>query len=385
MNTPIANVESLRIGNVDFVSPDEIKVVLDLDAPNDVALNSGVPRPFPRINSYVLIPEESGFLVAQIEWVTIERSQFPKRRGMKDFGVLDLPYPSRKMSVMPLGVLKEDNGDDSEETTYEFSRGIEVFPTVGDPVIIPTQMQLKAIVESGSHRRVNIGVSPMAGNAIVSVDPDRLFGRHLAVLGNTGSGKSCSVAGLLRWAIDAAKNQDLLDYTNLPQHITNYNFLLSQRDFMKTIQAGGEIKLHSTEWINKSSGRGNIKLIVSDSDGKVEEFDYPYWFPFMPYSEVFPRLFPWATFSADEEFYEASDEELWRTYNCHYDKEDGWIIVGESFDVFRGGLDPMRGIDHAGEVAEYMLKMGLNDLGEAFLTVNEFVSQLHPYVKARLE
>ena len=39
MNTPIANAESLQIGSVDFVSPDEIKVVLDLDAPNDVELN----------------------------------------------------------------------------------------------------------------------------------------------------------------------------------------------------------------------------------------------------------------------------------------------------------------------------------------------------------
>jgi DNA helicase HerA-like ATPase len=32
-----------------------------------------------------------------------------------------------------------------------------------------------------------------------------LFGRHLAVLGNTGSGKSCTVAGLIRWSLDQAK------------------------------------------------------------------------------------------------------------------------------------------------------------------------------------
>lgn len=204
MNTPIANVEALQIGSVDFVSPDEIKVVLDLDAPHDVALNSGTPRPFPRINSYVLIAGEGGYLVAQINWITIERSQFPKRRGIQDFGVLDLPYPLRKMSIIPLGVLKEML-DTENNSTYEFSRGIETFPTVGDPVLLPTHTQLKAIVESGENRRVDIGISPLAGNAVVSVDPDRLFGRHLAVLGNTGSGKSCSVAGLLRWSIEAAK------------------------------------------------------------------------------------------------------------------------------------------------------------------------------------
>ena len=203
MITPISNAESLQIGSVDFVSPDEIKIILDLDAPNDVALNTGVPRPFPRINSYVLIAGEGGFLVAQIEWITIERSQFPKRRGMQDFGILDLPYPLRKMSVITLGILKESikEGD----VVYSFTRGIEIFPTVGDPVLLPTQLQLKAIIESGDNRRVNIGISPLAGNAVVSVDPDRIFGRHLAVLGNTGSGKSCSVAGLLRWSIEAAK------------------------------------------------------------------------------------------------------------------------------------------------------------------------------------
>ena len=54
-------------------------------------------------------------------------------------------------------------------------------------------------------RRVRIGISPLAGNAVVSIDPDRLFGRHLAVLGNTGSGKSCSVAGLIRWSLEAAR------------------------------------------------------------------------------------------------------------------------------------------------------------------------------------
>ena len=207
MNTPMASAESMQIGTVDFVSPDEIKVLLDLDAPHDVALNSGVPRPFPRINSYVLVAGEGGFLVSQIEWITIERSQFPKRRGMQDFGVIDLPYPLRKMSVVPLGVLRENIDEYTKSTKYEFSRGIEIFPTVGDPVLIPTQNQLKAIVESGSNRRVNIGISPLAGNAVVSVDPDRLFGRHLAVLGNTGSGKSCSVAGLIRWSVESAQKQ----------------------------------------------------------------------------------------------------------------------------------------------------------------------------------
>ena len=204
MITPLAFVDSLRIGSVDFVSPDEIKVLLDIEAPNDVALNTGVPRPFPRINSYVLIPSDSGYVVAQIEWITIERSQYPKRKGLQDFGVIDLPFPLRKMSLNPLGVLKEEKK--GKESTYNFLRGVEIFPTVGDPVLLPSQGQLKSVLESGDNRHVKIGTSPLASNADVSVDPDRLFGRHLAILGYTGSGKSCSVAGVVRWSIEAAKN-----------------------------------------------------------------------------------------------------------------------------------------------------------------------------------
>ena len=203
--SPLAYADSLRIGTIDFVSPDEIKVLLDIEAPDGVALNTGTPRPFPRINGYVLIPSDEGHLVAQVEWITIERSQYPKRKGMQDFGLVDLPYPLRKMSLNPLGVLAYESKDANGHDLYRFRRGVESYPTVGDAVLLPTQSQLRAIVESGDNRQVLIGTSPLAANAEVKIDPDRLFGRHLAVLGNTGSGKSCSVAGLIRWSMDEAR------------------------------------------------------------------------------------------------------------------------------------------------------------------------------------
>ena len=203
--SPLAFADSLRIGTIDFVSPDEIKVLLDIEAPDGVALNTGTPRPFPRINGYVLIPSDEGHLVAQVEWITIERSQYPKRKGMQDFGLVDLPYPLRKMSLNPLGVLAYEREDANGSDVFRFRRGVESYPTVGDAVLLPTQNQLRAIVESGENRHVLIGKSPLAANAEVKIDPDRLFGRHLAVLGNTGSGKSCSVAGLIRWSMDEAR------------------------------------------------------------------------------------------------------------------------------------------------------------------------------------
>ena len=121
--SPLAYADSLRIGSIDFVSPDEIKVLLDIEAPDSVALNTGTPRPFPRINGYVLISSDEGYLVGQVEWITIERSQYPKRKGMLDFGLVDLPYPLRKMCLNPLGTLqydeKDKDGDDDDDKRGE--------------------------------------------------------------------------------------------------------------------------------------------------------------------------------------------------------------------------------------------------------------------------
>ena len=206
-DSPFERAGSLRVGHVDYVAPDEIRGKLDVESPESVALNTGSPRPFPRVNSYLLIRVEDTFLVGQAEWLTIELSPFPKRRGMRDFGVVDLPYPLRRIKLNPLGLLRKryvENQEKELEGEYDFQRGSEALPSVGTTILLPTEKQLRAIIESGKNRRVKIGTSPLAGDAEVCVDPDRLFGRHLAVLGNTGSGKSCSVAGLIRWSLEAA-------------------------------------------------------------------------------------------------------------------------------------------------------------------------------------
>lgn len=201
--TLFEQASAVQIGTVEFVSPDEIKIAVDVEAPDLVALNTGGPRPFPRVNGYLLIPVDQRFLVGQVVWITVERSPFPKRRGMQDFGLVDLPYPLRRISLNPLGILSARR----DGKGLVFTRGSDVLPSVGAPALLPTDEHLRAIVESGEKKRVPIGTSPVANNATVYVDPDRLFGRHLAVLGNTGSGKSCSVAGLIRWSIEAAKQE----------------------------------------------------------------------------------------------------------------------------------------------------------------------------------
>ena len=253
--SPLTYADSLRIGTIDFVSPDEIKVLLDIEAPDGVALNTGTPRPFPRINGYVLIPSDEGYLVAQVEWITIERSQYPKRKGMQDFGLIDLPYPLRKMSLNPLGCLFYGDRTSDDKESYRFQRGVEGYPTVGAPVLLPTQTQLRAIVESGDNRSVLIGNSPLAANAKVMIDPDRVFGRHLAVLGNTGSGKSCSVAGLIRWSLEAAKQQQ--------ETTPNARFII--------LDPNGE-------YANTFKDMSEVRVYAVEPSDEIKQLQIPLWF-----------------------------------------------------------------------------------------------------------
>ena len=241
LSTPFDFAGSLHVVTVIFVSPDEIKVQLEIDAPDSVALNATTPMAFPRINSYLLIPSDTGYLVGQVEWITVENSQYPKRKGLQDFGLIDLPFPMRKLCLTPLGILQKNNNN-----AFEFHRGIESFPSVGDEVLFPTDEQISAVITSGKNRRVKIGTSPLASNADVKIDPDRLFGRHIAVLGNTGSGKSCSVAGLIRWSLEATQKENpnarfvILDpngeYTNAFDDLHAKKYAVSIADDVKQLQ-----------------------------------------------------------------------------------------------------------------------------------------------------
>lgn len=201
-------IRNLTIGTIESISPSEIKVLLETEAPQSVAINTGVPTQFPKLNGYVLIPNEQGAIVCVITWIGVQHSNYPKRSGLKDFDLIDLPFPLRKMYLNPLGVLKK-----KQDNSFEIERGVYSYPSVGDNVILPTDKQLTAIVENPDGK-FEIGKSPIASNASIRVNPDKLFGRHLAILGNTGSGKSCSVAGLVRWSLTAADKEKKNDQLN---------------------------------------------------------------------------------------------------------------------------------------------------------------------------
>lgn len=203
MATPVERLGALSVGRIEVVTASEVRVSLFSETPQATALNTGVPTGFPRINAYILVPNETGAVVAVIKEISITRQR--GYRGSHDDTLVDLPFAARVLIATPFGTLTRDDGM-AGKLLYRLERGVPVLPSVGDPVLLPTPIQLRSIVEAEEKDRlVDIGTAPFAGDAKVWVHPDKVFGRHLAILGNTGSGKSCSVAGLVRWSLEAAE------------------------------------------------------------------------------------------------------------------------------------------------------------------------------------
>lgn len=86
-----------------------------------------------------------------------------------------------------------------------FERGISQYPNVKDEVHLVTESDLATIygVEEGG--QVVVGRLASADGIPVKLDLDKLVTRHSAVLGSTGSGKSTTVASLLRSVASGAE------------------------------------------------------------------------------------------------------------------------------------------------------------------------------------
>ncbi len=108
---------------------------------------------------------------------------------------------SRELVIKPIGTLKAND---------EFSMGVGIFPSLYNDVDIVTIDDLNKILSPavnsqtiektsiGIHKTINIGYSKSLINYQISLDINRLFNIHTAVLGNSGSGKSNTIAHILQ-------------------------------------------------------------------------------------------------------------------------------------------------------------------------------------------
>jgi hypothetical protein len=83
----------------------------------------------------------------------------------------------------------------------KFKRGIDYFPVLDSDVYTIEGKELEAIYKSSikpDTATLELGSDIFFEQIKINADPNILFGKHCAVFGNTGSGKSCTVTSILQ-------------------------------------------------------------------------------------------------------------------------------------------------------------------------------------------
>jgi Predicted ATPase len=105
-----------------------------------------------------------------------------------------------------------------------FSRGSTLLPVPTEPVFTTDKNVLDLIFAPGA--KFNYPLAPLSMNKKINlmIDGDSFFGKHSAIVGSTGSGKSCTVARLLQdvVGIDGAKNKHVEVQKN--SHIVIFDY-----------------------------------------------------------------------------------------------------------------------------------------------------------------
>ena len=101
--------------------------------------------------------------------------------------------------------LGADGGGD-----FTFQRGVSVHPALQQAIFAASSEDLARIYARPAASNARIGSIHQSPGLPAFVVTDRLLGEHFAILGTTGSGKSCAVALILRAVLEAHANGHIL-------------------------------------------------------------------------------------------------------------------------------------------------------------------------------
>lgn len=151
------------------------------------------------INSFVIIPVGSERVVAIV--TALDMAEEPEAT-LQNRQMLVIPRSRRTMWISMIGTITQ------RMAGKVFTYGIERYPELDNPVWCADKEDLdvifgkSSVATPGKPGPVAIGTSPLFSDYEVTIDIDRFFGKHAAVLGNTGSGKSCTVTALVKAVIE---------------------------------------------------------------------------------------------------------------------------------------------------------------------------------------
>ena len=251
------------IGKVVSVAADRFVVEMHAGTDNFTVVGFDDVHYVARLGSFLMIPSQSEYVVVEVVGLRERDASTPSERG--DF---DRAGSSKYLDVVPVGMLPMRGG--------AFRFGVSVFPSLYADALYALDGELDRIFETEAavepsvgpdggacepegatrYRVLPIGKSVVFENYDIKVRLNEFFGGHVAVLGNTGSGKSCTVASVLQSLFSKPEEH----------HARGATFIV--------FDVNGEY--HAA--LNASAKEGAIGVERVVLDGTAAGFRLPHWF-----------------------------------------------------------------------------------------------------------
>jgi DNA helicase HerA-like ATPase len=133
---------------------------------------------------------------------TLLKVDTPRSISLAMISALSSPMPSHSLDDRELRIVEvEFIGElpkDKDGNPIGFRRGISCYPSLGDIVFRATKSELEKAYAYDTETAVRVGHIQQDSGIPAMIKIDEMLGKHFAVLGTTGTGKSCTVALILR-------------------------------------------------------------------------------------------------------------------------------------------------------------------------------------------
>jgi len=181
--------DAMELGRVLEINGASAQVSLDGHMMTLVRKANGVGAPPGSIGSHVKVRVGNRWVLAQIRSLRLAQADSDLVLGMIDF---------------------VGEGADVNDRLANFRRGVTLLPMPGAALHAVAEDELLTIFAPDERAHIQVGAVYPSGQVPAALYVDSLLGRHFAVLGSTGTGKSSATALMLHRICDSAPNGHIL-------------------------------------------------------------------------------------------------------------------------------------------------------------------------------
>ena len=146
-----------------------------------------------QLGSYVAVKQNEVHLIAIVTRMTEQEALAAPTIETPGDDPARLPFAKRIARLTPVGSIIGDG---------QFERGVAQYPTTGAEVHAIGSADIARMFDRFQSKGLAVGTLASHPSLKVYLDPTNLFGRHSAILGQTGSGKSWTVASLVQKTVE---------------------------------------------------------------------------------------------------------------------------------------------------------------------------------------